>query len=220
MAHLPHVFLPGPWEADVFSLTDAQTHHLRRVLRMVDHASVSYTDGAGSVGKGTLVPEGIRRGEESNHPKPAPALTVAVAPPQSLDRARFVVEKLGELGVDRLRWLITDHGQAGVPRPEKTARWAVGALEQSRGAWLMAIDGGSTLADLPPPTWVIHLEGGTLPAPTDGITLAVGPEGGFSSEELSRADTTVGLGARVLRVETAAVVASGLVLRHLGRMNT
>jgi RsmE family RNA methyltransferase len=52
------------------------------------------------------------------------------------------------------------------------------------------------------------------------VTLVIGPEGGFSPAELAYADMTVGLGARVLRVETAALVATGLVLRLLGRMNT
>jgi RsmE family RNA methyltransferase len=52
------------------------------------------------------------------------------------------------------------------------------------------------------------------------VTVVIGPEGGFSTAELASGDTTVGLGARVLRVETAAIVATGLVLRLLGRMNT
>ena len=84
----------------------------------------------------------------------------------------------------------------------------------------MAIEGDVALGELPEPTWVLYSGGGPLPAPTGEVTLVIGPEGGFSPEELAQADTTVGLGARVLRVETAAVVATGLVLHHLGRMNT
>ena len=145
---------------------------------------------------------------------------MAVAPPDSSDRARYVVEKLAELGVDRLLWLNTEFGQNRAPRAEKTARWAVGALEQSRGAWLMTIGRASTVAELPAPAWLVHPGGGNLPAPAGDVTLAIGPEGGFSPDELAVVDTKLGLGARVLRVETAAVVASGLVLHHLGRMNT
>mgnify|MGYP001826956768 CR=1 FL=1 len=220
MAHIPHLYLPGPWEADCLALTDEQDHHLRRVLRAGDLAGVSYTDGQGSIGSGTLAAGGVRRGDESLVPRPSPTLTVAVAPPRSSDRARFVVEKLAELGVDRLVWLTADFGQAGAPRQRRAARWAGGALEQSRGAWLMEVDGPLSLADLPGPTWMVHPGGGPLPSPIEDVTLAIGPEGGFSTEELIRVDTTVGLGARVLRVETAALVAAGLVLHHLGRMNT
>ncbi|MDR9450962.1 MAG: RsmE family RNA methyltransferase, partial [Acidimicrobiia bacterium] len=144
----------------------------------------------------------------------------AVAAPRASDRARFTVEKLAELGVDRLVWLTTKYGQSKPPGAAKAARWAIGALEQSRGSWLMPIEGPVTLTDLPPSTWVLHPGGGPLPSPSDQVTLAIGPEGGFSTEELALVATTVGLGTRVLRVETAAVVASGLVLGHLGRMGT
>ncbi len=219
MGHIPHLHVPPPWETSVLNLTDLQTHHLRRVLRAPETAAVSYTDGRGTFGYGTLAAEGIQRGEETRVPRPAPALTVAVAPLHASDRVRFIVEKLGELGVDRLLWVTTEFSQAGPPRAEKSARWAIGALEQSRGSWLMDI-GDVQLADVPAPRWLMHHGGGGLPPDQGDVTLVVGPEGGFSPEEVARADTTVGLGARVLRVETAAVVAAGLVLSHLGRMNT
>jgi RsmE family RNA methyltransferase len=132
----------------------------------------------------------------------------------------LIVEKLAELGVDRLLWVDTEHGQAGAPRPAKALRWAVGALEQSRGAWMMEIDDRPNLSELPEPVWMVHPGGGAFPQPDASVTLAIGPEGGFTQEELAQSDATVGLGARVLRVETAAVVGAGLVLHHLGRMNT
>ena len=220
MGHVPHLYVPGPWEADVLPLTDEKIHHLRRVLRKVEPARVSYTDGAGTVGAGTLGPKGIRRGQESQVSPPRPVLTVAVAPPDSRNRTRYLVEKLAELGVDRLVWLSTAFGQGGVPRSDKAVQWAEGALEQSRGAYSMTISGISTLTELPAPIWLVQPGGGNLPSWAGNVTLAIGPEGGFSPEEVAGADTRLSLGARVLRVETAAVVASGLVLRHLGRMNT
>ena len=219
MAHIPHLYVPPPWNERVFPLTDHQDHHLRRVLRSPDSAPLTYTDGQGALGGGTLGPGGIERGEESRALRPSPALTVAVAPPRNSDRARFIVEKLAELGVDRLLWVTSAYGQAGPPRAEKSVRWAVGSLEQSRGSWIMDI-GEAGFADLPDPRWLVHPGGGGLPPTHEDVTLVIGPEGGFSPDEVARADTTVGLGARVLRVETAAVVAAGLVLSHLGRMNT
>ena len=220
MAHIPHLYFPTPWEADTLALTDEQNRHLRRVLRLEDLASVAYTDGRGACGTGQLAPGGIQRGAEYDSPRPSPQLTVAVAPPHASDRGRFVVEKLSELGVDRLVWLTTKYGQTKPPRMAKATRWAIGALEQSRGSWLMDIDGPVLPAALPATSWFFHAGGGPFPSPSEEVTLAIGPEGGFSEEELAQADTTVGLGARVLRVETAAVVGSGLVLGYLGRMNT
>jgi 16S rRNA (uracil1498-N3)-methyltransferase len=51
----------------------------------------------------------------------------------------------------------------------------------------------------------------------------IGPEGGFSREEVERAQTVgflpVSLGPRILRTETAAIVASAIVQSYLGDLN-
>lgn len=56
-----------------------------------------------------------------------------------------------------------------------------------------------------------------------GVALFIGPEGGYSGEEAEQAMTAgvspISLGARVLRMETAAVVAAALTLYELGDMN-
>ena len=59
--------------------------------------------------------------------------------------------------------------------------------------------------------------------PTREVCLLVGPEGGFSKEEVALAQSagflSVTLGRRILRMETAAVVASALVFYERGDMN-
>jgi 16S rRNA (uracil1498-N3)-methyltransferase len=54
------------------------------------------------------------------------------------------------------------------------------------------------------------------------IALLIGPEGGFTDEELALARDkgamAVGLGPRILRTETAAIVACALILYELGEM--
>jgi len=56
------------------------------------------------------------------------------------------------------------------------------------------------------------------PAPSD-IALFIGPEGGFTDEEFAAAcekgAVAMSLGRRILRTETAAVVASALILYEL-----
>ena len=60
--------------------------------------------------------------------------------------------------------------------------------------------------------------------PADEVCLLIGPEGGFSKEEVAQAQSagflSVTLGKRILRMETAAVVASALVLYERGDMNS
>lgn len=139
MGHVPHLYIPLPWDGDLITVDERTRHHLERVLRRSDGDGVTYTDGEGVIGVGEYRSGTVRRVRESPTPVPATAVTIAMAPPRASDRARFAVEKLAELGVTELTWLDTRHGEGRPPRAEKAAAWAVAALEQSRGTRLMAI---------------------------------------------------------------------------------
>ena len=52
--HRPHLYLAGAWDDDSILLDQATRHHLVTVLRLRDGDSVTYTDGRGTVGLGTL----------------------------------------------------------------------------------------------------------------------------------------------------------------------
>lgn len=210
MGHVPHLFLPGPWEGSRLPLGDDHVHHLSRVLRLGEGAEVTYTDGAGTVGEGCLSAAAIERGVEGPGPS-TPYVEVAVAPPASRQRSRFVVEKLAELGVRRLTWVRTRYTEGRPPAHDKSKAWAVSALEQSRGAWLMAV-GRNELADLDSGRLVVVHPGPrpfTLSESAPGSPiLLVGPEGGLDVAEIPPEAARLTLGPTILRVETAAVAAT------------
>ncbi len=210
MAHVPHLYLPAPWDGAVVALTPDARHHLGRVLRRGEGAPVTYTDGAGVVGEGTLSGVGVVRGDERTVPAPPP-LVMAVAPPHSTDRARFVVEKLAELGVSRLVWLTTEHTQGRAPA--KALAWAVGALEQSRGAHLLGITGPVGWDGLGGDVVVADPAGAPTPPPAGApLTVVIGPEGGFAPGEIPAGARNWSLGDRILRTDTAAIVAAARIL--------
>lgn len=209
MSHVPHLFLAPPWSEPVLDLDDGQDHHLRRVLRLGEGDLVTYTDGKGTVGKGALSGRGVVRGEEKRQ-APTAAPEVAVAPPASRHRQRFLVEKLGELGVRRLLWLRTRHGEGRPPPSEKSTAWARAALEQSRGAWVMEI-GESALGELDPTRMVVADPTGDDLVEIPEPVLVVGPEGGWAPGEVPAAAARLSLGSTVLRVETAAIVGATLL---------
>lgn len=204
MGHVPHLFLPGPWTEPILALDEGHVHHLRRVLRLGDGGPVSYTDGEGTVGEGLLTSAGVQRGEEAVAPRSG-APPVAVAPPASRDRQRFLVEKLAELGVPRLIWLSTRHGEGRPPRADKAAAWARAALEQSRGAWSMQQE-SAALSDLPAGRLVIADPGGQDSPGVDDPIIVIGPEAGWAADEIPKELPRMRLGPNVLRVETAAIV--------------
>ena len=210
MGHVPHLLVPGPWAGEHLDLTAEQKHHLENVLRIGDGEPATYTDGAGSFGQGRYARGGLARDRESRVPAPSDLIMV-VAPPDNRHRARFMVEKLSELGVAELRFLDTRHRQGRLPHSGKVLSWAVSGLEQSRGAWLMKTsDRLATFADLSTP-FVVCDQGGTRVTPL-ARTVVIGPEGGWGSDEVPGDAMRWDLGDTVLRVETAALVAAARIL--------
>ena len=213
MGHEPHLLLPGPWTAGRIATDATHRHHLTAVLRLEEGAGVSYTDGAGRLGSGRWVGGAVERGEETRLAVPRPSITVAIAAPDAKERQRFVVEKLAELGVARIRWLRTRYGGHRIPRPDRAQQWADAALEQSRGAHRTHVDSSPCgLDEIEPPAVAADMSGAAarpaagLPVP-GRITVLIGPEGGWAPGEIDGFER-LSLGDRVLRVETAAVVAA------------
>ncbi len=213
MGHVPHLYLPAPWEGDRLWLESSQLAHIHRVLRRKDGDPVSYTNGEGVLGTGSLSGDAVVRGEERRMPRTQPRLTVAAAVPASRDRARFLVEKLSELGAERIVWLATKYGTDRPPRADRASAWSVSALEQSRGAWLTVVgESSASIGDLEAPVWFADRAGSRIPEIPDTLTVAIGPEGGWAPEEIPPGAVRIALSARTLRVETAAVTAAAQIL--------
>jgi 16S rRNA (uracil1498-N3)-methyltransferase len=193
-------------------------HHLFRVLRLRDGDVVTVTDGAGAwrpcVAAGVAVlPDGEVRVEMAN-PDP---VTIAWAVPKR-ERPEWIVQKLTELGVDRIVLLHADRsvvrweGARAEKHLSRLRTVAVEAVQQSRGVWAPEIVGpleaSKILAEC------VAAEPGGRDLTAGDRTIAVGPEGGWSDAELAIARDCVSLGDRVLRVETAAVVAAARAVFH------
>jgi 16S rRNA (uracil1498-N3)-methyltransferase len=188
------------------------SHHLFRVLRVRDGDTVTVTDGRGRwrvchAAGGEVLPSADATAVADRDA----ACTVAFAIPKS-DRPEWIVQKLTELGVARIVLL---HAERSVVRWEtdraerhlaKLRRVAVEALEQSRGIWLPDLVGPVPAGGVLPDTPAAEPDGRALSR--RDRALAIGPEGGWSPTELELAADRVSLGASVLRVETAAVVAA------------
>jgi 16S rRNA (uracil1498-N3)-methyltransferase len=156
-------------------------------------------------------------------------LEVAVPLPKS-DRASFLVEKLTELGVTVLAPLRTARSvvHPRETRLEKLQRTVVEASKQCGRNVLMRIEPLTDWqeycrrAELPLDRSFAHIGRNgpamspALSAPTSSRVVAVGPEGGFTDEEAILASEAgwriIGLGPRVLRVETAAILLAAQTL--------
>jgi 16S rRNA (uracil1498-N3)-methyltransferase len=157
------------------------------------------------------------------------------APLPKGDRAQFLVEKLTELGVARLVPLRTARSvvHPGETKQEKLRRWVIEASKQCGRNVLMEVTpladwkSYSVGADLPPVRWLAHpVTAASTPAPPQPfsesrLAVAIGPEGGFTDEEIAGAVSVgwqpVNLGPRILRVETAALALAASVVVQAAR---
>lgn len=177
---------------------------------------MSYTDGQGRSGSGTILGGRVRRGIEDLVPAPTPHIDIAVPPPAPVARCRFLVEKAGELGVRRVMWLEIRHSQVRPPNLVKAQSWAIAALEQSRGLWLTEVGSTTTLSELGGEVWVADPSGDQIPRVDRDVTLAVGPAGGFDRAEIDEF-SKITLGPSLLRSETAVVVGVTLLRERMSR---
>lgn len=203
------------------SLEAQSAHHLSHVLRMRAGAALEAVDGEGGLRRCVLsgprarpVLEAIE--EATFSPRPSPSLCVAFSLVKG-DRPSWTVQKLTELGIDKIVLLAASNSVVRWDTPEvdrqleRLTRVAKGALEQSRGLWLPALEGPMGLSELQGDGVVMADMGGR---PLDGseTAIAVGPEGGWDDQERALDLDVVSLGSTVLRSETAAV-AAGVLLR-------
>ena len=210
MRHIPHLVVR--FDRQVGVLTDAQRSHLLRVLRVEEGSPVSYTDGAGVIGEGRFEFGVVVRGDEIRVERPVPHVTLAVAPPRSTDRVRFLVEKVVELGVDEVVWIRTEYGQGRVPSRAKLEAWTHGAVEQSRRGYVPVVGAAfAKISDLNS-DWPTVVADQTGDAPVSGETASrltglVGPEGGWGPADGVDDYPTLRFSQAVLRTETAAIAA-------------
>lgn len=200
-------------------LCDDDRHHILRVLRVESHQSVSVSDGRGSWSMAKVRSDGELEliGECFTEPRLEPLLTIAFAPTKA-DRPDDVVRKLTEIGIDRIvpiadtkRGVVRWDDSKAVKHIERLRRISREAAMPSRRVWLPEIMLPHLLAD------VVAKYSAALAEP-DGARIkpthtciAIGPEGGFSPEELELSPQHVSLGEGVLRGETAAIVAGALM---------
>ena len=203
-------------------LDQAAAHHVTSVLRVRAGESVGATDGRGGYVPCVFRVAGRRGGLEAVGPlvvsEPrSPAVTVGFVPVKG-DRPDWAVQKLTELGVDRIvimssaRAVVRWEGPRLRSHLDRLDRVARSALMQSRQVWLPEITGVSSVREMLAASGVAlaHMGGAAMGASVH--TVLVGPEGGWSEAELELGvGRLVGLGASVLRAETAAVAAGVLL---------
>lgn len=230
--------------ADVV-LPDDAAHRFARVLRLPRGAPIELFDGSGRVVEGTFDPGPPARLVDAKPAVRAPELPpfVVAQAVVKTDKLEAVVQKGTELGAAAFVLFeaargVVKLGDKAAARVERLARVAEDAARQSLRAHAPIVEGPLSVDGLcdrvrafagvavvgvvgaPAPLSAVLARAARFEA--DGVLVVVGPEGGLSDDEVSRlvaaGAVPVGLGAHVLRTETAALAALAAAQATLGRL--
>lgn len=234
--YVPQKLKPGA----TLRLPDAAAHHVARVMRRREGDTLVLFDGKGSEVNAHIAAVS-KRGDvqvtlgerQPVLPESPLAVHLGLAVGKG-DRMDFAIQKSVELGVSAITPLYTEFGDVRLKAEraqKKRDHWqavAVNACEQCGRATVPVIYPPAALNDWladrqEPLRLVLHPYGATEPmsdgAP-EGAALLVGPEGGLSDQEVAAAHahrfTSWIIGPRILRMETAPIVALSLLQARFG----
>lgn len=236
----PRLYIDQPLDTDAEVKLDAQqTNYLVNVLRLGAGARVLLFNGrdgefsaslaAGSRKAALLVVGARTRAQE------APPDVDYLFAPLKHARLDYMAQKAVEMGARRLRPVITRHTQVARVNLERLRLNAIEACEQCGVIWTPEIAPVEPLAETlkrwPSERLLVFCdEEAEMASPLDalagarrdgGVSLMIGPEGGFDEDEraailsLPRV-VRLSLGPRILRADTAAVAALALIQATLG----
>ena len=234
---------PEKLGADRAILTGSAYHHLRNVRRMRPGDELVVFDGAGREATGVLEAfqgeTAVIRVLGDTAASTESALDLTIAPCLAKGKKTdLVVEKAIELGADRICVVIAERSvgklseEAALHRVERWRRIAIAASEQAGRLQIPVIERIRTLeeflASKPDDALGLVFTVGADPDPpatlrqrypdVRKVVAVVGPEGGLTPEEIACARQhgfrDIGLGPRVLRAETAAIIAAA-ICQHL-----
>ena len=219
-------------ENGLIALTSEQSHYLKKVVRLKSHDHFIALNGQGQAWLAEIIDNSAHLLEAINETSELPVqvnLMVAI-PKNGFDD---IVRAATELGVYRIIPLLTERGLVN-PSPQKIDRWrkiAREAVEQSERQIIPIIE--------EPQPFLAILNQGANPGTTcyigvtrrtvdpllsqlqtsTEITIAIGPEGGWTEAEIEQAIAAdflpVSLGKRILRTITAPLVALAIINAYL-----
>jgi 16S rRNA (uracil1498-N3)-methyltransferase len=204
-----------------------ESRHCVKVLRKKTGDVIHLTDGSGKFYEAQLTDLNQKKCtfkilSSTTKNKNSFFIHIAIAPTKNSDRIEWFIEKAVEIGVDKISFLKTSFSERNNINLERIQKKAVSAMKQSARARLPEFVGIEKLniflkSNTEDQQFVAHLEGestpnlGQLAFPGKNYLILIGPEGGFSDEEIvmikEKQFKVAKIGDYRLRTETAGIVA-------------
>ena len=223
--YAPEITLP------LYTLSEEESKHCVRVLRMKRGDELHITDGRGNMYRCKVVDDNAKRCTvEVVHTTPnyeplAYELVMAVAPTKNIDRYEWFLEKATEVGISEVYPLECDHSERRQIKADREEKVITAAVKQSLKAYHPTLHDMTRFRDVVTmpfegQKFIAHCNDdlgereylGKLVEKGGRSLILIGPEGDFSEEEitfaLNNGFKAISLGKERLRTETAALIAT------------
>lgn len=223
-----HLFYQPDLQNGIHQLSEDETRHATRVLRLSVGDLIDVTDGKGVWAQARISDIKKRHCDFevvdlNKQPRP-PLPKVAIAPTKNMDRFEWFLEKAVELGVDEICPILCSNSERRVLKTQRCEKVLLAAMKQSQRSWLPTLHSLTPFHQFVEKASSHHLliahckEARKTQLSTNINTnawLLIGPEGDFTNEEialvLKNKGTALDLGPSRLRTETAGIHALSIM---------
>ncbi|OJJ22413.1 16S rRNA (uracil(1498)-N(3))-methyltransferase [marine bacterium AO1-C] len=210
-------------------LSEEESRHCVKVLRLKKGDEVNFTDGQGNVYRALIEEPNPKKcllniqQKVQESPLPTHHIHIAIAPTKNIDRIEWFVEKAVEFGVQEISFIQCDRSERKQVKLPRIERIALSAMKQSLKFYLPKIHEMKSFREFLAETttheqlFVAHLNEGERLFLKNEATMnqkyciLIGPEGDFTPQEVTLAFDAgfkaVSLGQSRLRTETAGIAA-------------
>lgn len=218
-----HLFYQPELKNGLLELSQEETRHATRVLRLGIGDEVEVTDGKGTralveiieISKRSCSFQILKEITEATPVLPK----IAIAPTKSIDRFEWFLEKAVEIGVSEICPILCSNSERKIIKQERSEKVLLAAMKQSQRNWLPKLHPLTSYSEFitlaNEPLLIAHCRDGEKTSINKSMEveswILIGPEGDFSIEEIELAKqnqaTEIELGKSRLRTETAGIFA-------------
>ena len=223
-----HIFYTPDILTNSYQLSEEESKHCIRVLRLKINEEVNLVDGKGGLYLAKITDDHPKRtllnilNHNKEYGKRNHYLHMAVAPTKNIERFEWFLEKATEMGIDEITPIICERSERKEIKIERSAKIITSAVKQSLKAYHPKLNEAVTFQNFmsyasADAKYIAHCEDfekqgiETGFAPHQKYIILIGPEGDFSKSEieasLQKGYNSITLGDSRLRTETAALAA-------------
>ena len=228
-----HIFYTPDINSDTYILSQEESKHCIKVLRLKNDDKIQLIDGKGKSYTAVIkddnykqckvnIVETIKKQSRKNY-----NLHIAIAPTKNINRFEVFLEKVSEIGIDEITPILSQYSERKILKSDRLEKVIVSAIKQSKSLFKPKLSELTYFEDIVN----IYFEGEKYIAHCydsenkkhikqvcdkgNNVLILIGPEGDFSEEEVNQAKEKgffeISLSESRLRTETAGIVASQII---------